>query len=249
MSPAADADLQIVSSRVHRGGGNVWIVEYDATKDPYQPHASLDTAAIATATTLSCYRAVASGDLHVLNQFGSSGTLDIDIFAQDAAAENKAFSALATNDFTITALTTGRSVGAVVKLLDAADYTITDWKNIGHLGGTTLRDATPTEHTFNEKREKVAAHDGDRDIGLVTVMLQSTKFELDFLTKEARGLFYALKYVVDYGALGKQIVVAKYAKIVSNIEAPFASDRDTQLSVTFEVLKDGTSDEYQIYLG
>ena len=250
MSPAAAADLKVDSNRVQQGGGDFWIVEYEAAKDPYQPHASLDANAAASATTLSCYHALASGELNIPVQFGSTGTLDIDIFAQDAAAEEKAFSALATNDFTVTAITTARTAGAVVKLKDTDDYTVTHWKNLGNLSGTTpLSDKTPSNNVFNEKGDKTGAFDGDRDVKVLTVLQQTGKSEIDFVTKESRGKHYAAKYVKDMGVLGKQIFVWRKLKLITDVEMARKQATTGEIGITFEVITDGANEPYVVYEG
>ena len=242
---AITATLGANAAHIYRGGGRLWIVAYDATKDPKKVHATLDAAAIATATTLSCYRAVTT-------EFGATGSLAIDVFAKDAAAEEKAFSALATSDFTIAALTTARTVGAIVKLKGTDDYAVTDWKNLGHLAaeGTELQDSTPAEYSYNELNEMVGAFDGERTIQFITGLMQTSRDMIDFLRDEARGNYYAVKYVVPIVGGGHQIYVAEMCKLIPDLKLKFAAKAERNIALTIAILKKtDTSTPLEVYEG
>jgi len=241
-------DLGLYGSRSREGGGRIWLVPYDAAKEPYQPHASLAAAAAATATTLTCFRAPAA-DTHVPVSFGSSGDLNIDIFAQDGAAEEKAFSALAANAFTISALTTARKLRAVVKLKDTDDYTITDWKCLGELGGTDHNDGKPVNDHFNEIGDLINSWGGNRTVEIVTTLKQTSKHEVDFLTKVAPDAYYALKYAVPVGADGMEIIVAKKVQIIHDMKRRFELGQPRVIPVTIKLLVDGANEPYVEYEG
>ncbi|MDD5087196.1 MAG: hypothetical protein PHI18_00155 [bacterium] len=242
------ADLELNEDRVHRGGGKLYLVEYASTKEPYCDHASLKANAAAEAVKLSTYGAVAAAG-YVKQPFGASGTLDIDIFAQDAAAEQKAFSALSANDFTISALTTARTIGAVVKLNDADDYALTAWLCAGALAGTKFRDSAGVEYSFDEENIQRAIHLGNREIELQTTLMQVSKAEMDFILHEARDKYFAAKYVVPMGVLGKKIVVMRKVRIVPEVEIPFEGGADSVIPVRLGIITVGTYRPYEIYEG
>lgn len=239
------ATLGVDATKIWAGGGDLLVVEHDAAMDPKCPHATMDTAAIATATTLSCHNAITG-------EFGASGDLNIDIMAKSAAAEEKAFSALSTSDFTITALTTGRAAGCIVKLKSATDYAVTAWKNLGHLAaeGTEFKDSTPTEKTFNEKNSLVATRRGNRDIGFITGVLQTSRDMIDFLRDEAPSKYFALKYIVPVVGRGHQIYVAELVQIIPDFSMKFAASAERSIKIEIAVLKKtDTSTEVKIYEG
>lgn len=246
---AFTADIKLASSRSRKGGGLLYLVDYDAAKDPYLPHASLSAAVLAAVTALPCVNAPAA-DTFVPVSFGSTGDLNIDILAKSAAAEEKAFSALAANSFTIAALTTGRAAGCIVKLKSATDYTATEWKPLGYLGGTTFRDNQPSEDNRDERNALIGAFAGDRVNEFQTNLKQSGKDEIDFVTREAAvaGKYYAAKYVVDCGADGQQIIVARKVQIVPQVELVYGN-QDRVIGITAKILVDGTNLPYVIYEG
>ena len=238
------ATLGVDASQIHSGGGNLWIVEHDAAKIPQVPYATLDAAAIATATTLSCHHAVTG-------EFGATGDLNIDVTAKDAAAEEKAFSALSSNDFTISALTTGRSAGCLVKLKSASDYGVTDWKNLGHLAdsGTEFQDSVPTTYDFNELKEMVKATAGERTIQFISGLLQTSRDMIDFLRDEARTKNFAVRYIVPLVGKGHQVYIAEYCQIIPDLKLKFGKET-RNIPITIAVLKrTGTSTELKLYEG
>lgn len=235
-----------------RGGGSRWdLVPYVSTKDPRVPHATMDAAAIATATTLSCYHALASGEPDVaIDGFDTTGTLIIDVLAVDAAEEEKAFSALATSDFTITALTTGRSAGCIVKLKDADDYADTDWKCIGSTQGGTLRgnqDATPIYDDFGVK---VGSLNGPLDIGVNLILLQSGKAELDFLFKALKTTpLYALRQITQLDSGGHQIIIYPKVKLLLKAEMEFKNQTPRTIPIQIEVMAKDDWEEFEVWEG
>lgn len=237
------------SAAIRRGGGDLWLTIYQSTMLPYQPHATLKADAAVGATTLTCVKAAGSGVLYVPQQWGSTGSIDIDIFAKSGAAENKAFSALAANAFTNTAIATARSAGSVVKLVNANDYPVAEWKNIGNLAGTKPGMARTADKRYNEKQEKVKVFKGPKDYTLQTNLMQSDKAIIDFLLKEAPGLYFALKYVVPMEDGGNQFTIYKKAQLVESFEVDRNADNDAIISVSFEILKDGSADEYVMWEG
>lgn len=246
---AISSTLAPDSTAVRRGGGDLWLTIYESAKLPYQPHATLKNNAAVGATTLTCVGAAASGVLYVPQQWGSSGNLDIDIFAVSGAAEQKAFSALAANAFTNTAIATARSAGNVIKLVNANDYPVAEWKNIGNLAGTKPGMSRTADKRFNEKQEKVKVFKGPKDFTLQTNLMQSDKKIIDFLLKEAPGLYFALKYVVPLEDGSNQFTIYKKAQLIESFEVDRNADNDAVISVTFEILKDGTYDEYVMWEG
>jgi hypothetical protein len=242
------ATLGLDEASVHQGGGLLWAVEYDDTKEPYQPHASLAQDEAAAVTTLHCVRAPAA-DTNVPISFGATGDLNIDIFAETAAAEDKAYSALSANNFTIAALTTARKKGNVVKKKATGDYALTDWKCLGRLQGTTLTDERESSDSFDEMGTLVATFDGDRNIQIESALMQSSKDMIDFLTKEAPSKFFALKYVVGMATKGKQIVVMRKVKLVAKFKAEYKQKTDRLLAVTLKILTVGTNEPYVVYEG
>lgn len=249
MSPIV-APLGLYGSRSRKGGGLLYIIPYDADKLPYQPHASLDTA-YATGTTLSCCRAPVA-DTHVPVSFGTSGALDVDLFPGSGFAResNKAFSGLASNDFTLGgALAGAHPVGAIVKLYDADDYDPADWVPFGFLGGTILRLKHSDADDPDERGEVVNVLAGDIVREIETKIKQSSKHEIDFLDKEAPGNFYAAKYVVPVGADGFQIVVAAKVAIICDAELSYDQNSTRTIPVKLKILTVGNDQPYVVYEG
>lgn len=241
--------LSKTSNRVRSGGGTLYLVEYDATKNPYLPHATLKNGEAIGATALDVYDAPDSAVPYVETQWGTSGTLDIDIFAHDAAAEQKAYSGLAADVFTASALTTARTAGAVVKKQAATDYTLTDWKNVGHLGGTELTDKQDSTDEYDELGALVGATSGNRLTEVKTVLKQTGKIELDFLQQEAPTKEFALKYVVPLASGGNQFVIVRRCKIVLDLATKFENQSYRSLPITIKVLADGSYKLREIWEG
>jgi hypothetical protein len=224
-------------------------VEYDSTKVPYQPHATMDAAAIATATTLSCYHAISSGELYVRAQWGATGSVIIDILGKTAAEETKTFSALSTHDFTSAALTTGRPAGTILKLSDANDYVDTAWKEMGHREETTIIDSTPSSDVFDEEGDLVNSFSGVNETAVETVWMQCSKAERDFLAFEAPSKFFALKIIAPAPGVGNEFTIIKKAKIVRDMRQKYANGQNRNIGVRFAILKDGTAEKYEVWEG
>lgn len=242
------SDLQRVSARTTSGGAKIYIVEYDSTKEPYNDHASLDTALAASGTTLSTYGAVAAA-AYCTNPFGSSGALDIDLFNASVREANKAFSALSSGNFTITAATNDHAVGAIVKLYDADDYALGDWKDIGHTQGSTHDDNQENTPVYDDQSAKVHTQSGNRDIKVVTTMMQVGKPEYDFLFKEARSKYFAMKLVKEMGTLGYLVTVFRKVQLITKASIAYQANNPATIPVSFEVLTVDPYYPYETYMG
>jgi len=239
---------------VERGGGNLWIVEYDSTKNPYLAHCSLKTASAVSAVSLAAYTATASGSTDTTDDFGATGAEDVDIFGKDGGTPdlNKAHTALSSNTFTIAAMASAHALGSVIKKYSASDYTVADWKNLGHLDkqGTELKDELAFEKFQNELGEQVASAFGARDIEFIPMLMQCSKAEEDFLFEDAPNKNYAAKYVVPVPGVGVKVYVIRLCKLIAKSAQKFSPEGGNRvIAVSLVPFKDGVNVPYQRYMG
>lgn len=238
---AISADLKLDTTRVQGGGGKLYIAPYNSTKNPYQPHCTVEAAIAASGTSLDCY-AAATAD------FGSSGFIDIDIFGA-SPDDNNAFSGLSSNTFTVTAVGGAHAARSIVKKYSASDYSLDEFKALGYLGGTGLEKSGQDTDVYDEENNLIAALTGNKTTQISTVIQQVMKAELDFFFKEAESNLYCLKYVVPRGSLGSLIIVAKQVQILSNPNVRFGAGEVSQLNATLKFIKEDGYDLFTVYQG
>lgn len=235
------AALGLNTAKVQGGGGKLYLTEYDAAKDPYQPHCTVEAAIAAGGTTLDCFAATTT-------DFGSSGFIDIDIFGA-APDDNNAFSGITTNSFTVTAVGAAHAARSIVKLYDADDYALSAWKAVGYLGGTGLAKSGQDTDVFDEENALIAALTGNKVTQIDTVIQQVGKAEIDFFFTEAESKRFALKYVVPSQTLGSLVFVAKQVQILSNSNVRFEVGNPRQISATLKFIKEDGFELFQVYQG
>lgn len=235
------ADLKLDTTRVQGGGGKLYLAPYDSTKDPYQPHCTMEAAIANGGTSLDCYTATTT-------DFGSSGFIDIDIFGS-APDDNNAFSGITANTFTVTAVGAAHAARSIVKLYDTDDYALSAFKAVGYLGGTGLSKSGQDTDVFDEENNLIAALTGNKTTQLDTVIQQVMKAELDFFFTEAEGNLYCMKYVIPRGAKGSLIFVVKQVQILSNPNVRFEAGQVSQLAATFKFIKEDGYSLFKVYEG
>lgn len=235
------ADLKLDTTRVQGGGGKLYLAEYDSTKDPYQPHCTIEAAIAGGGTSLDCFKATTT-------DFGASGFIDIDIFGA-APDDNNAFSGITSNTFTVTAVGTAHAARTIVKKYSASDYALTGFKAVGYLGGTNLAKSGQDTDVFDEENTLIAALSGNKVTQIDTVIQQVGKAELDFFFDEAESKLFCMKYVVPSKTLGSLIFVAKQVQILSNPNVRFEAGQTRQISVTMKFIKEDGYSLFKVYEG
>ncbi len=235
------AALGLNTAKVQGGGGKIYLAEYDAAKEPYQPHCTVEAAIAGGGTSLDCY-AAATAD------FGSSGFIDIDIFGA-APDDNNAFSGITTNTFTVTAVGTAHAARSIVKKYASGDYALNAFKCVGYLGGTNLQKSGQDSDVFDEENTLIAALSGNKVTQIDTVIQQVGKAELDFFFDEAESKLFCMKYVVPSKTLGSLIFVAKQVQILSNPSVRFEAGQTRQISATLKFIKEDGQSLFKVYEG
>lgn len=237
------ADLQKDTSRIFKGGGYLWLIDYDAAKLLLKPYATVKTQANAGSSSVEVYSASTV-------DFGASGTLIFNVCG--GATFTRAFSGLVANVFTtVTPLPSTLVVGAKLAFYSASVYAEASYKNVGHLAeeGTRFLPTVETEDVHNEQGDLVQVLFGKDSFQFQTNLLQSSKEELDFIFTESRDQFYAARYVVKLKNKGHQFWLFPKVQIVPMAEPVFGNQKRI-LAMTVKVLKDSVSGEsWRLYEG
>lgn len=229
------ADLKRLATRIFKGGGELWLVEYDISKVLLTPHATVKNDYAAEVTSIEVHKAL-------IADWGTSGTLQLNV-CDAGSVFTELYNGLSANVFDlVNTLDQAISKGCRVRKSIANLYVESTFKHAGHLAeeGTRISDAVESEDVHNEAGDQVQTLFGKETFGVVTNLLQTSKEELEFLLSECRDKYYAARYVVPIRNQGNQFWLFPKVQIVPMTETTFGNVK-RMLPVTIKVLLDSVS--------